>query len=99
MSNPKDPSAPVLPLSLPPPDRQLIDLFVGYLIASLQKPGTEGVPAATLEVIRKVCQDNAITISSVRRGDFGTVAAEAAENFPFNDDGRPTAAPMMTTTH
>jgi len=68
-----------------PADKQLIDLFVGHLIRALSTDGE--IPAATLEVIRKVCQDNAITISSVRRGDFGTVAKAAAEDFPFNDDG------------
>lgn len=76
----------------PPKDKQLIDLFVGHLISELQKKGE--IPAATLEVIRKVCQDNAITIASVRRGDFGEAVQQAAENFPFNDNG-PVAAPMM----
>lgn len=76
-----------------PKDKQLIDLFVGHLISVLTKDGE--IPAATLEVIRKVCQDNAITISSVRRGDFGAVAAAAAEDFPFDDEGRPVGAPMM----
>lgn len=71
-----------------PKDKQLIENFVGYLIRVMMEAQTTGeVPSATLEVIRKVCQDNAITISSVRRGDFGTVAAAAAEDFPFNDDG------------
>lgn len=76
-----------------PKDKQLIDLFIGHLITALTAGGE--VPAATLEVIRKVCQDNAITISSVRRGDFGPVAQTAAENFPFNDNGQAVAAPMM----
>lgn len=91
----KQPDEKPTPISLPPQDKQLIDLFVGHLIRELQKEGE--IPAATLEVIRKVCQDNAITISSVRRGDFGQVAQHAAESFPFNDNGQPVAAPMMAT--
>lgn len=80
-----------------PKDKQLINLFVGHLISVLSAPGSEGVPAATLEVIRKVCQDNAITIASVRRGDFGQVAQAAADEFPFNDDGSQRGAPMMAS--
>lgn len=76
-------------------DKQLIDLFVGHLIRTLTADGD--IPAATLEVIRKVCQDNAITISSVRRGDFGQLAATAAEEFPFDDSGKILGAPMMGT--
>lgn len=76
-----------------PKDKQLIDLFVGHLIKVLSTDGE--IPAASLEVIRKVCQDNAITISSVRRGDFGKVAQVAAEEFPFNDDGSQRGDVMM----
>lgn len=79
-----------------PKDKQLIDNFVGYLIRVMMAAQVDGeVPSATLEVIRKVCQDNAITISSVRRGEFGSLAKQAAEDFPFDDSGQAVAAPMM----
>lgn len=69
-----------------PQDKQLINLFVQHFLKLLQKADAE-IPSATLEVIRKLLQDNAVTLASVRRGDFGIVAQQAEEAFPFNPDG------------
>lgn len=49
--------------------------------------------AADFEFVRKLLADNSITLASVRRGDFGSVAKEVADQFPFpaeGEDGQPT---------
>lgn len=43
--------------------------------------------AADFEFVRKLLSDNSITLASIKRGDFGTVAQQVAEEFPFPADG------------
>jgi hypothetical protein len=70
--------------------RRAVDLFVDYFVRRLETAaqGNTEMPAAELEVCRKLLQDNAITMASVRKGDFGDAARVAAEEFPFDDDGK-----------
>lgn len=70
--------------------RRAVELFTDYFIRRLETAATSNgeMPAAELEVCRKLLQDNAITMASVRKGDFGDAARVAAEEFPFDDDGR-----------
>lgn len=79
--------------------RQIMDAFAGYLLKRITNANNDpasGLPAAELAVIRQFLSDQSITLSHVRRGDFGKVAQQAAEEFPFDDEGRPKGGPMMT---
>jgi hypothetical protein len=60
-------------------------LFFDRLEKLLSDPENE-LKAADYEMVRKVLSDNSITISQVRRGDFGKVVQTAAEEFPFPGD-------------
>lgn len=77
--------------------RDILVAFAAYLLKQVTTANTEGkeVPAAVLSVIRSFLTDNAVTLAHIRRGDFGQVAATAADEFPFNDDGSLRGAPMM----
>jgi hypothetical protein len=71
--------------------------FTAYLLRRITKANEENteVAAAELAVINRFLSDQAITLASVRKGDFGPVAQVAAEEFPFNDDGRPRGEVIM----
>lgn len=78
------------------PGRQLMAKFLEYLLGRLDEATREasidGAPptvlqAAELSVIRQLLADNAITFSSVQRGDFGAFAKKAAEEFPVSESG------------
>lgn len=69
-----------------------MDLFTAHLIRQLE---AGEVPSATLSVIRQFLSDNSITLSQVRKGEFGDVARVAADSFPFDGEGRPVGASMM----
>ena len=43
----------------------------------------EPISAAEGELVRKLCESNSVSLSSIRRGDFGATAQRAAESFPF----------------
>lgn len=78
----------------------MVHQFALYLMRQLEKANEAGgpeVPAATLSVIRGFLADNSITLANIRQGDFGKVAQEAAEEFPFNDDGTVRGETMMGT--
>lgn len=61
----------------------------------IQEPDEEGVlkwvtnpayvamPAGELSAIRQLLSDNSVTLSNIRRGDFGETVQRAAEDFPF----------------
>lgn len=67
--------------------RDLLALVTAELLWRMQHtPGD--LKAADFEMIRKLLSDNSITLASIRRGDFGHVAQEAAESFPFEDGNR-----------
>lgn len=65
------------------PGAALMTLLVKRALMGLK---ADEVTPAFLEFCRKLAQDNAVTLSSVRRGDFGEVFKRAAEQFPFSDD-------------
>jgi hypothetical protein len=77
--------------------REIMVQFTTYLLRRITSANTENkeVAAAELAVINKFLSDQSITLAAVRQGDFGKVAAEAAEEFPFNDDGRPRGEVIM----
>jgi hypothetical protein len=41
--------------------------------------------AAEMTLIRQLCADNSISLSSIQRGDFGPIAQKVAEEYPFPD--------------
>ncbi|MFZ3194087.1 MAG: hypothetical protein WA154_12895 [Moraxellaceae bacterium] len=67
--------------------RQIMRLYLEEVKRRLTEEAKD-LKAADLEHVRKLMQDNSITIASVQRGDFGTFAKEVAEQFPFQNDGR-----------
>lgn len=66
------------------PGRVILELTVRECIRRLKNAPWD-MKAADLEFIRKLSQDNSVTLAQVRRGDFGSVAARVAEEFalPF----------------
>lgn len=65
------------------PGKELMKLLIAELIRRLTTNGTEMV-ASELEVVRKLLQDNAVTLQHVQRGDYGEFAKSVAEEFPFD---------------
>lgn len=61
-------------------------LLCGELIRRLEDDAAN-ISASELEVIRKLLTDNSVTLAHVRRGDFGQVAKQVAEEFPFDETG------------
>lgn len=74
-------------------NRALVEKLVTHLLKDLDND--ERRSPSLMEVARKLLSDNAVTIASVRRGDFGELAQAAAESFPFDDQGRPLGEGMM----
>lgn len=66
--------------------RDLLELMTAELKRRLRE-GAASMSASELELIRKLLSDNAVTLASIRRGDFGTVAQQVAEEFPFPEEG------------
>ena len=64
------------------PGRTIMALLVKEVIARF-KNHPEIMKAADFEFVRKLSSDNSITFASVKRGDFGSVAAQVADEFPF----------------
>lgn len=74
------------------PGRELMGLFIQSLKTRLLADQAEGelrvaLSAAELNVIRQLLSDNAVTLASVQRGDFGSFAKEVADEFPVDEDG------------
>lgn len=70
------------------PGEQILQLFVKEITRRLvETPGE--LKAADFEMIRKLLSDNSITLASIKRGEFGDLAAAVAEDFPFpsQEDG------------
>ena len=81
-------------MSLPnDPHRALIEKLVIHLLKDLDND--ERRTPSLMEVARKLLSDNSVTLASVRKGDFGDVAKKVADQFPFDDQGRPLAAQAM----
>lgn len=65
---------------------RLLRGLVTELLRRLETPETAAAMSASEgELIRKLCTDNSVTLSSIRRGDFGETAQRVAEEFPFPD--------------
>lgn len=89
-SSSPNPQPPAFDPSAPLPENFeviLLKLLVNRLLYKLNDPEYD-MPVSEQELIRKLCSDNSISFSSIRKGDFGRVAQEAAEEFPFDDEGR-----------
>lgn len=67
------------------PGGTLMRLLCAELIRRLTDEA-KTLSASEFEVIRKLLTDNSVTLAHVRRGDFGAVAQEVAENYPFPDE-------------
>lgn len=65
------------------PGKEIMKLLVQVTLAKLKEG--DATPAF-LEFSRKLMQDNAVTLGSIRKGDFGEVYQRAAEDFPFPDN-------------
>lgn len=66
------------------PGARLLRGMVKELLRRLEDPEIAAAMAASeMELIRKLCSDNTVTLASIRRGDFGEVARVAAEEYPF----------------
>lgn len=66
------------------PGLRLLRALVNELLRRLEVPDeAKAMSAAEMELVRKLCADNSVTLAQVRRGDFGEVAKRAAEEFPY----------------
>lgn len=72
--------------------RELIELLAKELVRRLTE-GAGSMTASELEVVRKLLSDNTITLTSIRRGDFGELAQEVLEEYPFGDNEVANEAP------
>lgn len=69
--------------------QELMELFVAELRRRLTPENAPAMTAAELAVVLKLMSDNSITLSSVRKGDFGEFAQKVAdEQFPFDEGDR-----------
>lgn len=67
----------------------LLVLMVAELKRRLQTPSVvQQMPSSEFEMIRKLLADNTVTLASIRRGDFGEVAKNVAEEYPFPEGNR-----------
>lgn len=64
------------------PAKEMMKLLVQRTLMALR---ADEVTPAFLEFTRKLLADNAVTLASVRRGDFGDVYKKAAEDYPFEE--------------
>lgn len=65
---------------------EILQLFVQEILRRLQGENAKELKAADFEMIRKLLSDNSVTFSSIKKGEFGDLAAKVAEDFPFNDE-------------
>ena len=93
-------SVPETPEGSPPPpafnpslplagdfEVRLLQGLIKRLLQRVEDPGVE-LSVAEMQLIRQLCESNSVSFSSIKRGDFGAVAKEVAEEFPFDDEGR-----------
>lgn len=90
LSKPADDDTPSMPQD---PGRKLAETLVFYLLKDMKDD--ERRSSAIMECARKLLTDNSVTLASVRKGDFGELAKEAAEKYPFDEQGRPLGGTMM----
>lgn len=66
------------------PGASLLKGLVKELLRRLGDPEVaKAMTAAEMNLIRQLCADNSVSFASIKRGDFGAVAREVAESFPF----------------
>lgn len=67
------------------PGARLLRGLVNELLRRLDDPEVAAAMSASeMELIRKLCSDNTVTLASIRKGDFGATAQKVAdEEFPF----------------
>lgn len=72
--------------------QEIMSLFIKEIKRRLKEDAKE-MKAADFEMVRKLLADNAVTMASVQRGDYGKFVKGVAEQFPFDgdegEDGRP----------
>lgn len=69
-------------------EKALLRGLVQELLRRVSTPLTaSSMTAAEMQLIRQLCQDNSISFSSIKRGDFGQMAQRVAEEFPFDQGG------------
>lgn len=79
-----DPSAP-LPQDF---EVRMMRALVKRLLQRLEDPKVE-MSVTEMQLVRQLCEANAVSFASIRRGDFGETAQRVAEEeFPFDDEGR-----------
>lgn len=79
------PSSPELPQDF---DTQLLKMVVVELLRRLSDPEErKALTASDFREIRMLCESNSVSFASIRKGDFGKVAAKVAEEFPFDAGG------------
>lgn len=68
------------------PGAALLKGMVLELLKRLRTPAiAAAMSASEMELIRKLCADNSVSLASIRKGDFGETAKRVAEDFPFPD--------------
>jgi hypothetical protein len=69
--------------------RALMALLVRELRRRLSdEEARKAMTAAEMTVVLRLLSDNSVSLASVKRGDFGVTAQRAAEEFPFDEEGR-----------
>ncbi len=64
------------------PGRAILHLLIREVLVRLKnQPG--GMKAADFEMVRKLLNDNSVTLASIRAGNFGAIAQRAAEEFEY----------------
>lgn len=97
MSSPSDPQTAAEEAAVPQFDPsqplsadfevRLLQGLVKRLLQRIEDPKVE-VSVAEMQLIRQLCESNSVSFSSIKRGDFGRVAQEVADEFPFDEEGR-----------
>lgn len=80
--------------SFPTDGQEIMRLFLDEIKRRLREDAKE-MKAADFEMVRKLLMDNAVTIASVQRGDYGSFAKGVAERFPFEGDEGEDAGPSF----
>lgn len=71
------------------PGRDLLKALVRELLRRLKSPTIAAKMAPSeLELVRKLCADNSVSLAAIKKGEFGKVAQAAAEAFPFPQGAR-----------
>lgn len=71
-------------INMEDPGASLLRGLVKELLRRLGDPSiAKDMTAAEMNLIRQLCADNSVSFASIKRGDFGNVARQVAEEFPF----------------